>query len=94
MKTGSFLNPCRLCDAVRAAKISVVEALPPSQCSRGFSALIWRNFLLALSNWFAFVRLTHGATVNGTAEGGATALHAACERGNEYLVHLFPRLVL
>ncbi|CAE7634618.1 ANK3 [Symbiodinium pilosum] len=35
--------------------------------------------------------LTHGATVNGTAEGGATALHAACERGNEYLVHLLVR---
>ena len=32
-------------------------------------------------------RLTHGANVNSTSSG-ATALHAACERGDEYLVHL------
>lgn len=36
--------------------------------------------------------LTHGAAVNGTAaSGGATALHAACERGDEYLVQLLVR---
>ena len=43
---------------------------------------------------FDQARLTHGAAVNGTAaSGGATALHAACERGDEYLVQLFSRLV-
>ncbi|CAJ1335405.1 unnamed protein product [Effrenium voratum] len=34
--------------------------------------------------------LTHGANVNSTSSG-ATALHAACERGDEYLVHLLVR---
>ncbi|CAE7301825.1 Ank3 [Symbiodinium natans] len=35
--------------------------------------------------------LTHGVGVNGAANAGATALHAACERGDEYLVQLLVR---
>lgn len=36
--------------------------------------------------------LTHGASVNSTAvAGGATALHAACEKGDEHLVSLLVR---
>jgi len=35
--------------------------------------------------------LTHGAAVNTSGSGGRSALHAACERGDEYLIGLLVR---
>lgn len=35
--------------------------------------------------------LTHGAAVNTSGSGGRSALHAACERGDEYLIQLLVR---